>query len=224
MEMDPVTVSPDQAVIAIENRRLLDELGEALAQQAAMSEILQIINASGGDLTPVFNAILEKAHTLCGAAYGRLLIRDGKEFHLAAAHGEPRFVEAAPHLGAMRPPEGGLLARLVGGERIIQIADVRADDSYRNAPPPLRHFQDDADVRTLLVVPLRKDGAVLGVITAFRQEVRPFSDKQIALLESFAALAVIGIGLVFRAGLGGWWHSWSGERLVPLSGNGTATI
>jgi len=193
MELDPVPVASDQAVIAIENRRLLDELREALAQQAAMSEILQIINRSGGNLAPVFDAILEEAHTLCGTAYGVLLVRDGEEFRLAAAHGEPRFVEAARQLGPMRPPEGSAVARLVSGERIIHMPDARADDFYRDASAPIRHIVDTNDIRTLLFVPLRKDGIVLGVITAFRQEVRPFTDKQIALLESFAAQAVIAM-------------------------------
>src|SRR6516165_2358258 len=193
MALDPVPIASDQAVIAIENRRLLDELREALAQQAAMSEILQIINHSGGNLVPVFDVILEKAHTLCGAAYGVLLIRDGEEFRLGAAHGEPRFVEAAHQLGPVHPPEGSAVARLVGGERIIQMPDARADDFYRNAPAPIRHIVDTNDIRTLLFVPLRKDGAVLGVITAFRQEVRPFTDKQIVLLESFAAQAAIAM-------------------------------
>jgi len=193
MELDPVPIASDQAVLGIENRRLLDELREALAQQAAMSEILQIINRSAGDLVPVFDAILEKAHTLCGAAYGVLLVRDGEEFRLAAVHGEPRFVEAARQVRPRRPPEGSAVARLVSGERIIHIPDARADDSYRNAPAPIQHIMDIGDIRTLLMVPLRKDGAVLGVITAFRQEIQPFNDKQIALLESFAAQAVIAM-------------------------------
>src|SRR6516225_4296094 len=193
MELDPVPIASDQAVLGIENRRLLDELREALAQQAAMSEILQIINRSGGDLAPVFDAILEKAHTLCGAAYGVLLVRDGEEFRLAAAHGEPRFVEAARQVGPMRPPEGSPVARLMAGERIIHLPDARADDFYRNAPAPIWQIVETNHIRTLLMLPLRKDGAVLGVITAFRPEVRPFTDKQIALLESFAAQAVIAM-------------------------------
>src|SRR5262249_29441070 len=108
-------------------------------------------------------------------------------------HGEPRLVEAARHLGPTRPTKGSLFARLIGGEPIIHIADFRGDDSYRNAPPAYRHYFDAGDVRTLLLVPLRKNNEVLGIITAFRQEVRPFTDKQIALLQNFAAQAVIAM-------------------------------
>jgi len=180
-----------QAVIAMENARLLTETREALEQQTGTAEVLQVINSSPGDLAPVFAAILEKAHSLCDASFGRLLVRDGDEFRLAAAHGEPRFVEAAQQLGPERAPER-LVARLLRGEPIV-VADVRAEDSYHTAAPLLRSLIDTSGVRTSLSVPLLKDGAVLGVITASRQEVRPFSDKQIALLQNFAAQAVIAM-------------------------------
>jgi GAF domain-containing protein len=181
-----------QAVIAMENARLLTETREALDQQTATAEVLQVINSSPGDLAPVFEAVLEKAHRLCDASFGRLLIRDGDVFRLAAAHGEPRFVEAAQQLELERPSESGVLVRLERGEPIV-VADVRADDSYHTAAPPLRSLIDASGVRTSLTVPLLKDGAVLGVITASRREVRPFTDKQIALLQNFAAQAVIAM-------------------------------
>ena len=180
-----------QAVIAMENARLLTEMREALEQQTATAEVLQVINSSPGDLAPVFDAMLDKAHKLCGIASGSLLIRDGEEFSVAAARGERRYLEVRGE-GRFRPPEGTPLWRVLQGAPLVHLADARADDSYRNAVPYARVI-DTAGIRTLLQVPLRKDGELLGVITAFRREVRPFSDKQIALLQNFAAQAVIAM-------------------------------
>jgi GAF domain-containing protein/anti-sigma regulatory factor (Ser/Thr protein kinase) len=167
------------------------ELSEALEQQTATAEVLGVINSSPGDLAPVFDAILEKAHTLCDAAYGGLLTFDGNAFRVAAAHGDPQFVDSwreAP----IRPPEKTPLWRVMRGEGTVQIVDAPAEESYRSAPAYARLI-DLGGVRSFLILPLRKDDALLGVITAYRKEVRPFSDKQIALLQNFAAQAVIAM-------------------------------
>ena len=188
---------PDSALEGSEQiiAELRRERDEALAREAAMAEVLQVINSSPSDLAPVFDAILEKAHALCGAVHGVLMIRAGEDFRHAAAHGEPSFVEALQQLGPppTPPPEGSLLARLMRGERVIHLADARTDESYRKFLPQVQRVFEVGGVRTFLVVPLRKNDAVLGFITAFRQEVRPFSEKQIALLENFAAQAVIAM-------------------------------
>src|SRR5262249_13182376 len=154
-------------------------------------EVLQVINSSPGDLAPVFDAILEKARTLCGAALGDLMIFDGDQFRQVATCAEPRFVEYWQQ-NPVRPRGDGPLSHLMHGERVIHLPDVREGAAYRDIPD-YRRRMDLGGIRTLLTVPLRKDGVLLGAISAYRQEVRPFTGKQIALLQNFAAQAVIAM-------------------------------
>jgi GAF domain-containing protein len=183
-----------QAVIAIENARLITETQEALEQQTATAEVLGVINSSPGDLAPVFNAMLEKALNLCGATYGGLQIYDGELFHAAAVRNtNARISEVFDQMGPLRPEPGTTIARIVSGENLIHIGDLKQDEAYRNGSPIRRALVDVGGARSMLSIALRRDETLLGALHVFRPEARLFTDKQIALLENFAAQAVIAM-------------------------------
>ena len=190
----PAIAMSDDTVASLQraNAELQRRLDEALEQQSATAEVLQVINSSPGDLKPVFDAMLERATALCEAAYGQLSTYDGEQFHRAAVHGEPRFAAWLQQKGPFRVLPDTPLGRLLLGERIFHTADAVQDEDYR-VSEQYRQMVDRGGLRSTLSAPLRKDGALLGAITVYRQEVRPFTDKQIALLQNFAAQAVIAM-------------------------------
>jgi GAF domain-containing protein/anti-sigma regulatory factor (Ser/Thr protein kinase) len=176
-----------QAVIAIENTRLLSELRESLEQQTATSEVLQVISSSPGELAPVFQAVLENATRICEASFGNLMVLENNAFRRVALHNAPpeyrEFAEAAPILPLGNHPT---LNRIVETRAVEQIADMSEAEPHA----PVARL---GRARTLLNVPMLKDDELVGVIGIYRQEVRPFSDKQIELVQNFAAQAVIAI-------------------------------
>jgi GAF domain-containing protein len=194
-----LTTFADQAVIAIENTRLFEaeqqrtrELSVSLEQQTATSEVLQVISSSPGELEPVFDSMLANATKLCEATHANVWRFDGETLHIAAVRGDFPFVEWLQRHSPVAPIAGSAADRIVRGERIVYVPDRREEEAYLiNAT--FREMVDTSGVRASLSVALRKDETLLGMINVYRQEVRPFSDKQITLLENFAAQAVIAI-------------------------------
>jgi GAF domain-containing protein/anti-sigma regulatory factor (Ser/Thr protein kinase) len=179
-----------QAVIAIENTRLFNELRESLQQQTATADVLKVISSSPGELKPVFNAMLENAVRICGAKFGNLMLREGDAFRVGATHGAPRaYVDYLRNEQVFRTNPG--LAQLVKTQEHYHLVNIAAaptsGDGLREATVNL------AGARTLIGVPMLKDNKVIGAIIIYRQEIRPFTDKQIELVKNFAAQAVIAI-------------------------------
>ena len=199
-QIELVSTFADQAVIAIENVRLFDEvqartaeLSESLDQQTATAEILQTINESPGDLTPVFDTMVESAMRLCQADYGHVYSYDGKLLHLVAAHGDPGYVNWIKESGP-RTPEGSLtFTRILEGEPLVHLADISKDVSYRAGNQRAKTIVDQFDIHTLLTVPLRKEETLLGGFVLYRLEAKSFSDEQISLVQNFATQAVIAM-------------------------------
>jgi GAF domain-containing protein len=190
-----------QAVIAIENTRLLnelhqrtDDLSESLEQQTATSEVLGVISSSPGELAPVFNSMLVNATRICGAKFGVLFLTEGDGFRSVAMHGlPPAHAEERRREPIIYPDPDDPLRRLANTKQIVHIADLRQEKAYIKGYPPLRAVVDAGGGRTLLIVPMLRDNALVGAFGIFRQEVRPFTDKQIELVQNFASQAVIAI-------------------------------
>ena len=176
-----------QAVIAIENTRLLNELRQSLEQQTATSEVLSVISSSPGELEPVFQAMLENAVRICEAKFGALYRIDGEKFHFAAEVGTPlEFVEHQRRRGPFQPSPGSQLERVLRTRQVSHTDDATVEFASRPAATL-------AGARSTVAVPMLKDDVLIGAIFIYRTEVRPFTDKQIELVQNFAAQAVIAI-------------------------------
>jgi two-component system, NtrC family, sensor kinase len=177
----------DQAVIAIENTRLLNELRESLEQQTATSEVLKVISSSPGKLEPVFQTMLENATRICGAGFGTMFHFDGKLFDFATNYGTPpALVELQKRRGPFLPEPGGVLERVLLTKKVAHSADYAAEQPQS---PPVAL----GGARSTVAVPMLKDNELVGGIVIYRKEVRPFSAKEVDLVKNFAAQAVIAI-------------------------------
>src|SRR5262249_11340155 len=191
-QIELVETFADQAVIAIENARLLSELRESLQQQTATADVLKVISSSPGELQPVFQAMLANAVRICTANFGIMFDYADGAFRASSWLGiSPEFAEylRQPRIWA---PETGL-GRVALTKMAVHITDARAGRPYEERDPDRMAAVNLGGDRTHVVVPMLKEGQLVGAFSIFRQEVRPFTDKQIELVTSFAAQAVIAI-------------------------------
>ncbi|HKA75579.1 MAG TPA: GAF domain-containing protein, partial [Pseudolabrys sp.] len=184
-----------QAVIAIENTRLLNELRESLQQQTATSEVLSVISSSPGELQPVFATMLAKAIELCEASFGAMWLVDGDGYRTAALHGDlpEAYVEQWRRGTLHRPKAVVPMVRAIRSRKPVHVTDMLKDKAYMERDPLAVSVVKIAGIRTLLTVPMLKEGEAIGVVTIYRKEVHAFSDKQIELVSNFAKQAVIAI-------------------------------
>jgi GAF domain-containing protein len=189
MQVQLLATFAAQAVIAIENTRLLNELRASLEQQTATSEVLRVISSSPGELERVFQTMLANAVRICEAKFGMLFRYDGGAFHTAASLGLPpayaEYLRGRAHIVGEHPHNP--LTRIARTKEVLHSPDIVADQSYIERNPRIVALVELAGARTLVAVPMLKDDELVGAIVIYRQEVRPFTDKQIGLVTSFAA-------------------------------------
>jgi GAF domain-containing protein len=199
-QVNLVTNFAKQAVIAIENARLLkelrqrtDDLSQSLEQQTATSEVLETISASAGELEPVFNKMLENATRICGAKFGTMTLYGEGGFRTVALYNAPQAYIDSRLYRSFRPHSESGLFTVEKTHRTIQIEDIRTQPPYMEGDLNVRALADLAGARTLVIVPMLKDNELIGTITIFRQEVKPFSERNAELVANFANQAVIAI-------------------------------
>ena len=199
-QIELITTFADQAVIAIENVRLFDEvtartreLTELLEQQTATSEVLSVISSSAGELEPVFKKMLENATRICGAQFGTMTFYDGERFNTVGGYNvPPAYADTQLQVSFVPHPKSGL-GTIARTHQPVHIEDIRTQAPYLERNAAAVALSDLGGARTVAIVPMLKDGDLVGAIGIYCQEVRPFTDKQVELVSNFAKQAVIAI-------------------------------